>query len=386
MAQGVSSSGEWSGADSSGADSSGTDSSADPLSVEHAARTLMRGELVAFPTETVYGLGADAANAQAVARIYAAKGRPSSHPVIVHIASPSDMAAWCSHIPDQAWQLAQAFWPGPLTLILKRHPDVDPAVSGGQSTIGVRCPAHPMAHALLSAFADLKRQAGQTRAGVAAPSANRFGRVSPTRAQHVRDEFADLVADGTSVGTSVGMPVLEGGDSEVGIESSIVDVSSVDEGGAVAMLRPGAISAEDVAKVLGQPIAGYQASSPRVSGSLKAHYAPSTPVVLCSPEDLSHALADALAKEQGRLAVVTHGTLDERLFDGHVFDDRLVVLRMPDSPADYAHALYARLRELDALGVVAAVVEAVPDEPAWAGVRDRLQRAAAAFEGRGNPL
>lgn len=344
-------------------------SSVDPSSLARAAHALMQGDLVAFPTETVYGLGADAANPVAVQGIYAAKGRPSNHPVIVHIASPGDMAAWCSHIPEQAWRLAQAFWPGPLTLILKRSQDVDPAVSGGQSTIGVRCPAHPVAQALLSAFADLKRQAGQTRAGVAAPSANRFGRVSPTRAQHVRDEFADLVVNG--------LQVLEGGNSEVGIESSIVDLSSVDEGGSVAMLRPGAISAQDVAKVLGQPIAGYQASSPRVSGSLKAHYAPSTPVTLCSPENLSHAVSNALAKHQGRLAVVTHGA-------GLAFDDdRVVVLPMPDSPADYARVLYARLRELDELAVVAAFVVAVPEEPVWAGVRDRLQRAAAAFGGDG---
>ncbi|HEY7804428.1 MAG TPA: L-threonylcarbamoyladenylate synthase, partial [Orrella sp.] len=250
-------------------------SSSGSSTIEQAAQALLRGELVAFPTETVYGLGADAANPVAVARIYAAKGRPSNHPVIVHVAKLEDITSWCSDIPDQAWRLADVFWPGPLTLILKRHPDVDAAVSGGQATIGVRCPSHPVARELLTMFGKLKQQGNEARAGVAAPSANRFGRVSPTRAQHVRSEFADLVAQG--------MPVLEGGDSEVGIESTIIDLSSVSSSGAPALLRPGAISAEQVAAVLGQAVIGHQASSPRVSGSLKAHYAPSTPLALCEP-------------------------------------------------------------------------------------------------------
>ena len=338
-----------------------------PPFIEQAAQALMRGELVAFPTETVYGLGADAANPAAVARIYEAKGRPSNHPVIVHVAKPEDIVSWCKDIPDQAWRLAKAFWPGPLTLILKRHPDVDAAVSGGQTTIGVRCPAHPVARDLLTVFGELKQQANEARAGVAAPSANRFGRVSPTCAQHVRSEFADLVAQG--------MPVLEGGDSEVGIESTIIDLSSVSSGGAPALLRPGAISAEQVAAVLGQDVIGHQASSPRVSGSLKAHYAPSTPLALCEPGERSEKIEAWLAAHQGRLAVLTRDP------DVVAPTARLVVISMPRDAFAYAQSLYATLRELDEMGVSAAIVENVPNEPVWAGVRDRQARAAAAFEG-----
>ena len=326
----------------------------------------MRGELVAFPTETVYGLGADAANPAAVARIYAAKGRPSQHPVIVHVARAQDIAAWCCDIPAQAWQLAQTFWPGPLTLILKRHPDVDPGVSGGQLTIGVRCPSHPVAQELLQAFAQIKARTGEPRAGVAAPSANRFGRVSPTSAVHVRQEFAELAAQG--------MPVLEGGDSDVGIESTIVDLSSVDQGGAVALLRPGAISAEQVAEVLKVPVVGHQASSPRVSGALKAHYAPSTPLALCAPEMIAKQVSSWLSSHEGRLAVITRHRLDS-------VPDRVVEVLMVDDAGVFAHELYAKLRKLDELGVASALIEQVPDDADWAGVRDRLMRAAAAFEG-----
>jgi len=346
-----------------------SDSSSGSSSSERAAHALMRGELVAFPTETVYGLGADAANSVAVARIYAAKGRPSNHPVIVHVAKPEDITSWCTDIPDQAWRLAEALWPGPLTLILKRHPDVDTAVSGGQSTIGVRCPAHPVARELLTMFAELKQKTNEVRAGVAAPSANRFGRVSPTRAQHVRSEFVDLVARG--------MPVLEGGDSEVGIESTIIDLSSVSSGGAPALLRPGAISAEQVQAVLGQSVIGHQASSPRVSGSLKAHYAPSTPLALCESGERHEKVSAWLAAHvgEGRLALLTRDP------DRVAPSTRVVVIGMPGDALAYAQVLYATLRELDEMGVATAMVENVPNEPAWAGVRDRLARAAAAFEG-----
>ena len=334
--------------------------------IEAAARALMRGELVAFPTETVYGLGADAANPAAVARIYKAKGRPSQHPVIVHVACAQDMAAWCGDIPAQAWQLAQAFWPGPLTLILKRHPDVDPGVSGGQLTIGVRCPSHPVAQELLEVFAHFKTQTGESRAGVAAPSANRFGRVSPTSAPHVQQEFADLVAHG--------MPVLEGGDSEVGIESTIVDLSSVDQGGDVALLRPGAISAEQISAVLKVPVVGHQASSPRVSGALKAHYAPSTPLALCGSDALASRVSAWLSSHEGRLAVIARDRMSS-------VPPRVVEVLMPGDAGAFGHELYATLRKLDELGVAGALIEQVPDEAAWAGVRDRLTRAAAAFEG-----
>jgi L-threonylcarbamoyladenylate synthase len=339
--------------------------SATPLQIDAAAKALMRGELVAFPTETVYGLGADAASAQAVERIYAAKGRPSNHPVIVHVAQPQDIEWWCCDIAPQAWQLAQAFWPGPLTMILKRAVDVDAAVSGGQNTIGVRCPSHPVAQALLTRFAQLKTQAGQQLAGVAAPSANRFGRVSPTRAEHVRVEFAQPVA--------LGIPVLEGGDSEVGIESTIVDLSSVQDGGQVAVLRPGAITAQQLADVLGCPVVGQTEQSPRVSGSLKAHYAPTTPLTLCDQTDLSKVIERWLATNAGRLAVMTRQS-------NPVTHARIDYLLMPDDPTAYARLLYATLRQVDTLGVTTLLCEAVPKEDAWAAVSDRLNRAAAAFE------
>ncbi|UOD51560.1 threonylcarbamoyl-AMP synthase [Orrella daihaiensis] len=326
----------------------------------------MQGGLVAFPTETVYGLGADAASRAAVAKIYEAKGRPSSHPVIVHIAKPEDMAAWCQDIPDQVWALARAFWPGPLTLILKRHVAVDASVSGGQDTIGVRCPSHPVAQALLIKFAELKAAAGQPRAGVAAPSANRFGRVSPTQADHVRTEFASMWPDG--------LLVLDGGDSEVGIESTIVDLSGVQNGLSPALLRPGAISLEALQSVLGCPVTGHTAQSPRVSGSLKAHYAPFTPLILCVEHKLEDCVRDWLDTHEGNVAVLLRS-------DRQLPLDRVHLIRMPMMPAAYARALYATLRRVDESGVSVVIAEQVPDEPDWMGVRDRMNRAAAAFEG-----
>ena len=337
---------------------------ATPDEIHHAALALLRGELVAFPTETVYGLSADAASPDAVAKIYAAKGRPSDHPVIVHVAKPEDIGAWCTEIPAEAWQLTQAFWPGPLTLILQRQPWVDASVSGGQDTIGLRCPSHPVAHALLGRFAQLKADAGEKLAGVAAPSANRFGRVSPTRAEHVEAEFPELVA--------AGMPVLEGGDSEVGIESTIVDLSALSRGGQIALLRPGAITATEIAAVLGQAISGQTPHSPRVSGSLKAHYAPSTPLILSEPAAIGATIQAWLHSNQGRLAVMARFPLS-------LEDSRVMPLMMPVSSAAYARDLYATLRRIDNLGVAAVIVEQVPEEIAWDGVRDRLARAAATF-------
>ena len=201
--------------------------------LDEAARKLEAGELVAFPTETVYGLGADAENPQAIAKIYAAKGRPSNHPVIVHVVDGADISYWSDDVPGIALQLIEAFWPGPLTLILKRAPHIPAAVAGGQDSIGLRCPSHPVAQALLSRF---KRGRG----GIAAPSANKFGQVSPTTAQHVRDEFGDAVF------------VLEGDGVDVGIESTIVDLSRLDQGIGPVLLRPGAITPEDIERVTGE--------------------------------------------------------------------------------------------------------------------------------------
>jgi L-threonylcarbamoyladenylate synthase len=232
--------------------------------LDEAARRLEAGELVAFPTETVYGLGADAENPKAVAKIYAAKGRPAGHPLIVHVVDGADLSYWADDVPGIALQLAEAFWPGPLTMILKRAPHIPAAVAGGQGSIGLRCPSHPVAQALLARF---KRGRG----GIAAPSANKFGQVSPTTAQHVREEFADM-------GDAVF--VLEGDGVDVGIESTIIDLSRLDQGIGPVLLRPGAITPEDIERVTGQVPALPDAAAPRASGTLRAHYAPRTPLYL----------------------------------------------------------------------------------------------------------
>lgn len=338
--------------------------------IERAVGVLLQGGLVAFPTETVYGLGADASNPDAVQAIYAAKGRPSNHPVIVHVAQASDLWSWVEvDNPTRAvtQRLIDAFWPGPLTLILKRNDAVPAAVSGGQDTIGVRCPSHPVAHALLLAFAQAR---DCELAGVAAPSANRFGHVSPTRAQHVRDEFADLV--------QAGLPVLDGGDSEVGIESTIVDLSRLCLGQGVALLRPGGVGAAALAQVLGEPLKGADALAPRVSGSLKAHYSPHTPMRLCSLKQLVQEVPAWLAQNTGHLALVLRQSELVALesVDTH---QRLSISVLPDDALGYARELYARLRHLDQGGFAELLWIGVPTQPEWAGVSDRLSRAAAAF-------
>lgn len=341
--------------------------------IEEAARALDRGALVAFPTETVYGLGADASSPEAVASIYAAKGRPSNHPVIVHVADQEQASRWVEHLPEQAKALMQAFWPGPLTLILKRAPWVDTCVSGGQDTIGIRCPSHPVAHALLRAFARLR---GQRPAGVAAPSANRFGHVSPTTADHVREEFSELV--------NQGMPVLEGGASEIGIESTIVDLSRLDQGHPPALLRPGGVLAADIERVLGVPLSGHDQHAPRVSGALKAHYAPRTKLRLLSADRLPDEVLLWVRDNPGRrLAVVATNAL----FSGSVHQmvakqrrAQISTFPMPDDAVSYARYLYASLRDADRSGCDEIFWVDVPNTPAWSGVRDRLQRAAAAFD------
>ena len=340
----------------------------EPEQIALAAEALVRGELVGFPTETVYGLGADASNPQAVARIFTAKGRPSDHPVIVHVASAQAAAAWARDLAPQARALMDAFWPGPLTLILRRADWVDPCVSGGQDTIGLRCPSHPVAQSLLQVFGHL---CGNRPAGIAAPSANRFGQVSPTTSAHVRHEFGDLVHQG--------MPVLEGGATQVGIESTIVDLSRLSQGHGPALLRPGSILPSDIESVIGLRLAGHDAQAPRVSGALKAHYAPNTPMRLVPTQMMADTVkAWFESNSNKRLAVVLRQTACETLFtDGQKSD--FLCYAMPDQPAAYAQALYAQLRAIDLLGVDQIFWEEVPDTEPWAGVRDRLQRAAAAF-------
>lgn len=319
--------------------------------IDAAARLLEQGRLVAFPTETVYGLGADAENPAALARIFAAKGRPADHPLIVHLAPGADLGYWVGSVPAVAQQLIAAFWPGPLTLILPRAAHIPAAVAGGQSSIGIRCPSHPVAQALLRAF-----KGGQ--GGIAAPSANRFGQVSPTIAQHVRDEF------GTEIGSVIDM-VVDGGQSAVGIESTIVDLSRLESLGPL-LLRPGHIDAAQLAAVLGRSPGLPDAAAPRASGTLAAHYAPRTPLVMVSPTDLSETVRQLTAMK--RTVALLH--LQDGDFSG------LQTVQLAARPQEYAHGLYAALRTLDAAGAALIVVEAVPDTAPWQAIGDRLRRAA----------
>jgi L-threonylcarbamoyladenylate synthase len=320
----------------------------DAADVERAADLLVAGQLVAFPTETVYGLGARADDDAAVARIYAAKGRPAEHPLIVHVAEPADGIVFASGRPLAARRLIEAFWPGPLTVIVPRALGMAAAAAGGQDTIGLRCPQHPVARALLAAT----RRHGVL--GVAAPSANRFGHVSPTCAQHVVDEFGDAIA------------VLDGGDCEVGIESSIVDCSGVHP----VLLRPGMLTRARIEAVLGEPLREPDADSPRASGTLEAHYAPRAKVRLMAAPMLQTAL-QMLGTSALKLAVYSRTV-------GPPAGSPLRRRVMPASAEAAAHELFAALRELDATGVDLIWVEEPPAEPAWEGVRDRLRRAAAA--------
>jgi L-threonylcarbamoyladenylate synthase len=321
--------------------------------IDEAAAALAAGLLVAFPTETVYGLGADAENPDAVAAIYAAKGRPQDHPVIVHLAPGANLAHWAADIPEEAGKLTAAFWPGPLTLILKRAANIPDAVSGGQDTVGLRCPAHPVAIALLTAF-----KGGQ--GGIAAPSANKFGHVSPTTAQHVRDEFG---ADG-----SITM-VLDGGPSQVGIESTIVDLSRLATHGPV-LLRPGNISGDAIEAVIGQRPHSADAAAPRASGTLESHYAPRTPVAMLETSDLDAALA-RLSQMGHKVALMHIGQ----------FADVHASLRLPAEADGYAYALYAALREMDSRDADLILIEAPPQGDDWLGVNDRLRRAAHGSQG-----
>jgi L-threonylcarbamoyladenylate synthase len=305
--------------------------------VRRAAEILKRGGLVAFPTETVYGLGADASSRDAVTRLYAAKRRPLDHPVIVHFADADLAFSWARDVPQAAKKLAAKFWPGPLTLVLKKSAQAGDFVTGGQDSVGVRVPSHPVAQELLRAFGG----------GIVAPSANRFGQVSPTTAAHVREDL----------GKDVEL-VLDGGPSEVGIESTIVDLSSGDP----VLLRPGRISAAELEAVLGSPVLAQQADSPRHSGGLERHYAPRTPARLVP----THELDQEIARLKDKIAVLAFSRPDERVD---------YWLRMPREPQAYAQKLYAALRELDSAQCEMILIEAPPEAPEWAGVRDRLERA-----------
>lgn len=336
--------------------------SLNPAILAQAVALLQQGELVAFPTETVYGLGADGSNPAAVAKIFSAKGRPADHPLIIHLPGTAWVEQWARDIPPVAWELAEDFWPGPLTLILKKQDWVPDAVTGGQDTVGLRVPGHPVALELLRAFAGVN-----PRGGLAAPSANRFGRISPTTALHVQEELAGRVA-----------LIVDGGACQVGIESTIVDLSR----GGVEILRPGHIGTAQLIGVLGDSsVSSFgdrkveEELAPRVSGSLASHYAPGTPMQLFGALDLPGGLTEFLAglqTEQNR--AVKCGVLSYRAKPEAVLP--CVWHLVPADPAGYARELYGALRALDHQGLDLIVVESPPETPAWAAVWDRLRRAA----------
>jgi len=315
--------------------------------ISGAAATLRRGGLVAFPTETVYGLGADADNAAALARLYAVKGRPGEHPVIVHVGAPAQLDEWAADVPVAARRLGDALWPGPLTLVLRRAARVLDGVTGGGDTVGVRVPDQPVALALLHAFAG----------GIAAPSANRFGHVSPTTADDVRADLGDDVD-----------VVLDDGPCTVGVESTIVDCT----GDELVILRPGGVTRELVEKVSAQKVVVGRDGLTRAPGTLKSHYAPEATVLVVDRDDLAPRATALLAADQ-RVAVLAPGPVP-------ALPAAVVVLDGPADSDEYARVLYARLREVDRRGVDVLLAVPPPDAGVGVAVGDRLRRAA----GRGH--
>jgi L-threonylcarbamoyladenylate synthase len=319
---------------------------ASQVEIDTAVQTLRDGELVAFPTETVYGLGANAQNPAAVRKIFAAKGRPENHPLIVHLDSPRFLHRWVREVSDTATKLAERFWPGPLTMVLPRALNVHDVVTGGQDTVAIRVPSHPMAQQLLTAFGG----------GIAAPSANRYGRLSPTRPEHVRDELGDAVK-----------VILDGGECQIGLESTILAVN----GSEVRLLRPGAVTAGQLRTVIGDVLIGAALDSPRVPGSGPSHYAPTTSMTIVPAGEID-AHAATLSSGGRRIAV-----LAQRLpLKSHKYVTWINAGRRPEQ---YGHDLYANLRTLDRAGCQQILVQAVPDDERWDAIRDRLVRAASAI-------
>jgi L-threonylcarbamoyladenylate synthase len=313
--------------------------------IDRAVEALREGEVIAFPTETVYGLGADAQNPDAVRKVFELKGRPATHPLIVHIDHPRLLERWALTVPPAAKALADHFWPGPLTLVLRRAPAVDLAITGGQDTVAVRVPGHPVAQQLLRAFGS----------GIAAPSANRYGHVSPTRVEHVRDEFGDAVR-----------VVLDGGDCKIGVESTIV--SCVDT--VPRMLRPGFITLTQLRAVVPEVQGRAEAESPRVPGSDVKHYAPSTPLSIVNSRTLEEVVSQ-LTSEHERVAVLA-------MRPPRVANKFMTWINAGRRADVYARELYVNLRALDKSGASEILVEEVPAGEAWDAVRDRLHRAASA--------
>jgi L-threonylcarbamoyladenylate synthase len=337
--------------------------------IHKAVQTLRAGGLVAFPTETVYGLGADAKNPDAIKQIFTAKGRPSNHPLIVHLANPHQLdqvqvdwvpvlAPWVRDLSEDALKLIHSFWPGPLTLVFKKDKSVLPEITGGQDTVAIRVPAHPVAQELLRQF----------QGGVVAPSANRFGKVSPTSAADVRSEFEDILD----------LIVLDGGDCEVGIESTIIDLSSGDR---ALLLRPGLITPSEIFTKTGIQIflpgdsntCKQDANLPRVSGSLRAHYAPNTPLRMYAPGMVLDALSE-FPDIKSRVAVAVWDSDSSLSDDGHpsVYFEEVII---PSDSTSLASRLYRSLRDLDQQGWDLILFPEPPAGEEWDGVRDRLQRA-----------
>lgn len=320
---------------------------ADERAIELAADLLKQGRLVAFPTETVYGLGADASNPEAVKRIFNAKGRPADHPLIVHIADAAQLNDWAQDVPEAALRLANRFWPGPLALIFKKKPHVPLEVTGGQQTVALRIPNHPVALSLLQAFGG----------GVAAPSANRFCRISPTQAVHVSEELGDAVDC-----------ILDGGSCQVGLESTVVDFS----GAKPALLRPGQITRQEIEDFLQIELAITIKSDIRAPGMMAVHYAPATVAMLVRADELQTGIGNLVltGKRVGVLAYKQ--TIDNRYL--------LQVIAMPEQAADYAQRLYSALRELDSLNLDIILVEQPPVTEAWSAINDRLAKATLPFQ------
>ncbi len=308
--------------------------------IEEAVETLRAGDLVVFPTETVYGLGANASNPAAVRKIFDVKGRPADHPVIVHLDDPRYLHRWVSDVPRVAEQLAAMFWPGPLTLILPKAENVNDIVTGGQDSIGIRIPSHPIAQQLLHAFGG----------GIAAPSANRFGRLSPTKPEHVRDELGDAVG-----------VILDGGDSPIGLESTIVSCLNNE----VRLLRPGFITRSQIEQVVGDLTVG--GPLPRAPGDLALHYAPSTPLEIVPSDDLEARAGEMVARQEKVAVLAMRPPLETKRY--------MTWINAGKKPDAYARNLYNHLRTLDRAGCLRILVQELPQDERWAANLDRLQRA-----------
>jgi L-threonylcarbamoyladenylate synthase len=308
--------------------------------IEEAVETLRAGDLVVFPTETVYGLGANASNPAAVRKIFEVKGRPADHPVIVHLDNPRYLHRWVADVPPAAERLADMFWPGPLTLILPKADSVNDIVTGGQDSIGIRIPSHPMAQQLLTAFGG----------GIAAPSANRYGRLSPTKPEHVRDEFGDAIR-----------VLLDGGDSPIGLESTIVSCINSE----VRLLRPGFITRSQIEAVVGELAVG--GTAPRAPGDRALHYAPSTPLEIVAADDLEARAGEFVARQEKVAVLAMRPPLHTTRF--------MTWINAGKKPDAYAHNLYNHLRTLDHAGCVRILVQELPQGERWAAILDRLQHA-----------